>query len=342
MLDDWSIPIKSAYNDEIFLNWGPVNRPISLFSSRQRTDHMLALDIQQLRKTYRGGLEALKGIDLAVQEGDFYALLGPNGAGKSTTIGIISSLVNKTSGTVKIFGYDLDKQLELAKAQIGLVPQEFNFSQFEKVQQIVVQEAGFYGVPRRVALERAEEYLTALDLWGKRDHAARTLSGGMKRRLMIARALMHRPRLLILDEPTAGVDIEIRRSMWQFLQDLNRQGVTIILTTHYLEEAEMLCRNIGIINHGEIIENTSMRALLSKLQKETVILDLDKPAASVVLKGYDYRAVSEQSLEVDISKESGLNPVFLQLQEQQINVWSMRNKSNRLEELFVSLVEGNR
>lgn len=303
---------------------------------------MLALDIQQLKKTYHGGVEALKGIDLTVQEGDFYALLGPNGAGKSTTIGIMSSLVNKTSGTVKIFGYDIDTQLEQAKAQIGLVPQEFNFSQFEKVEQIVVQEAGFYGVPRKVALERAEQYLTALDLWGKKDKQARTLSGGMKRRLMIARALMHRPRLLILDEPTAGVDIEIRRSMWQFLQELNAQGVTIILTTHYLEEAEMLCRNIGIISNGQIIENTSMRELLGKLQKETVILDLDKPAAAIVLQGYDYRAVSEMSLEVDICKKDGLNAVFQQLSAQHANVWSMRNKSNRLEELFVSLVEGDR
>jgi ABC-2 type transport system ATP-binding protein len=303
---------------------------------------MLALDIQQLKKTYHGGVEALKGIDLTVQEGDFYALLGPNGAGKSTTIGIMSSLVNKTSGTVKIFGYDIDTQLEQAKAQIGLVPQEFNFSQFEKVEQIVVQEAGFYGVPRKIALERAEQYLTELDLWGKKDKQARTLSGGMKRRLMIARALMHRPRLLILDEPTAGVDIEIRRSMWQFLQDLNAQGVTIILTTHYLEEAEMLCRNIGIISNGQIIENTSMRELLGKLQKETVILDLDKPAAAVALQGYDYRAVSDMSLEVDICKKDGLNAIFQQLSAQHVNVWSMRNKSNRLEELFVSLVEGDR
>ena len=207
-----------------------------------KSDKMLALDIQQLRKTYQGGVEALKGINLAVEEGDFYALLGPNGAGKSTTIGIISSLVNKTSGSVKVFGYDIDTQLELAKSQIGLVPQEFNFSQFEKVQQIVVQQAGFYGVPRKIAEERAEKYLTQLDLWEKRDKQARTLSGGMKRRLMIARALMHQPRLLILDEPTAGVDIEIRRSMWSFLQNLNAEGVTIILTTHYLEEAEMLCR----------------------------------------------------------------------------------------------------
>lgn len=303
---------------------------------------MLALDIQQLRKTYQGGVEALKGINLAVEEGDFYALLGPNGAGKSTTIGIISSLVNKTSGSVKVFGYDIDTQLELAKSQIGLVPQEFNFSQFEKVQQIVVQQAGFYGVPRKIAEERAEKYLTQLDLWEKRDKQARTLSGGMKRRLMIARALMHQPRLLILDEPTAGVDIEIRRSMWSFLQNLNAEGVTIILTTHYLEEAEMLCRNIGIIDKGRIVENTSMQNLLSKLQVETFLLDLDRPAASVQLEGVTYKAASELSLEVEIQKSDGLNGVFEQLNRQQVKVLSMRNKANRLEELFVSLVEKGR
>ena len=307
-----------------------------------KSDKMLALDIQQLRKTYQGGVEALKGINLAVEEGDFYALLGPNGAGKSTTIGIISSLVNKTSGSVKVFGYDIDTQLELAKSQIGLVPQEFNFSQFEKVQQIVVQQAGFYGVPRKIAEERAEKYLTQLDLWEKRDKQARTLSGGMKRRLMIARALMHQPRLLILDEPTAGVDIEIRRSMWSFLQNLNAEGVTIILTTHYLEEAEMLCRNIGIIDKGRIVENTSMQNLLRKLQVETFLLDLDRPAASVQLEGVTYKAASELSLEVEIQKSDGLNGVFEQLNRQQVKVLSMRNKANRLEELFVSLVEKGR
>jgi len=303
---------------------------------------MLALDIHQLRKTYQGGVEALKGIDLAVEEGDFYALLGPNGAGKSTTIGIISSLVNKTSGSVKVFGYDIDTDLEDAKSQIGLVPQEFNFSQFEKVEQIVVQQAGFYGVPRKVAEERAEKYLTQLDLWEKRDKQARTLSGGMKRRLMIARALMHQPKLLILDEPTAGVDIEIRRSMWSFLQDLNAEGVTIILTTHYLEEAEMLCRNIGIIDKGQIVENTSMRNLLSKLQVETFLFDLDRPAADVRLTGFKSHPVGEQSLEVEIQKSDGLNSVFEQLNNQKIKVLSMRNKANRLEELFVSLVEKGR
>ncbi|WP_024872746.1 ABC transporter ATP-binding protein [Tolumonas lignilytica] len=303
---------------------------------------MLAIDIQQLRKTYQGGVEALKGIDLAVDEGDFYALLGPNGAGKSTTIGIISSLVNKTSGSVRVFGYDIDTHLEEAKSQIGLVPQEFNFSQFEKVEQIVVQQAGFYGVPRKVAEARAEKYLKELDLWEKRDKQARTLSGGMKRRLMIARALMHQPRLLILDEPTAGVDIEIRRSMWSFLKNLNAEGVTIILTTHYLEEAEMLCRNIGIIDQGRIVENTSMRHLLSKLQVETFYLDLDRSAASVQLKGFKSHPVGEQSLEVEIQKSDGLNGVFEQLNQQQVKVLSMRNKANRLEELFVSLVEKGR
>lgn len=303
---------------------------------------MLALNIHELKKTYPGGVEALKGIDLTVQEGDFYALLGPNGAGKSTTIGIISSLVNKTSGSVKVFGYDIDTQLELAKAQIGLVPQEFNFSQFEKVEQIVIQQAGFYGVPRNIAIERAEKYLKELDLWDKRDKQARTLSGGMKRRLMIARALMHQPRLLILDEPTAGVDIEIRRSMWTFLKNLNAEGVTIILTTHYLEEAEMLCRNIGIIDKGRIVENTSMSKLLNKLQVETFLFDLDCSAAQVQLSGFKHQPAGEQTLEVEIQKTDGLNGVFEQLNQQQIKVLSMRNKANRLEELFVSLVEKGR
>ncbi len=325
--------------EQVIIRYLPCALPLS---NMKNSDTMLALDIQQLRKTYQGGVEALKGIDLAVEEGDFYALLGPNGAGKSTTIGIISSLVNKSAGSVKVFGYDIDTQLEQAKAQIGLVPQEFNFSQFEKVEQIVVQQAGFYGVPRKVAEERAEKYLTQLDLWEKRDKQARTLSGGMKRRLMIARALMHEPRLLILDEPTAGVDIEIRRSMWQFLQELNAEGITIILTTHYLEEAEMLCRNIGIIDKGRIVENTSMRNLLSKLQVETFLLDLDRPAANVQLAGFKSHPAGELSLEVEIQKSDGLNGVFEQLNNQNIKVLSMRNKANRLEELFVSLVEKGR
>ena len=303
---------------------------------------MQALSLRALTKTYKSGVEALRGIDLDVEEGDFFGLLGPNGAGKSTTIGIISSLVNKSSGQVQIFGHDIDRELEVAKSQLGLVPQEFNFSQFEKVMQIVVNQAGMYGVPRKLAYERAEEYLTKLDLWEKRDHQARALSGGMKRRLMIARALMHRPRLLILDEPTAGVDIEIRRSMWHFLQELNQQGVTIILTTHYLEEAEMLCRNIGIIDRGRIIENTSMRQLLGKLHVETFVLDLAAPISGLVLPGFRWQQVNESGIEVEIEKRTGLNPLFAALSAQQVQVVSMRNKANRLEELFVRLVEEGR
>ncbi|KUE80101.1 ABC transporter ATP-binding protein [Aeromonas schubertii] len=304
---------------------------------------MKALEITALRKTYPGGVEALKGIDLCVEEGDFFALLGPNGAGKSTTIGIISSLVNKSAGQVKVFGHDIDRDLEKAKAQLGLVPQEFNFSQFEKVGQIVTNQAGFYGVPRHEAKIRAEKYLRQLDLWEKRDMQARTLSGGMKRRLMIARALMHEPKLLILDEPTAGVDIEIRRSMWQFLRDLNRQGVTIILTTHYLEEAEMLCRNIGIIDKGRLIENTSMKSLLGKLGRETFLLDLTAECpASLELPGYHCRCVDARTLEVELDKSQTLNGLFAALSELGIGVQSMRNKANRLEELFVHLVEEGR
>lgn len=248
-----------------------------------------ALELSQLTKTYPGGVRALRGIDLSVEDGDFYALLGPNGAGKSTTIGIISSLVNKTSGSVKVFGYDLEKQVVQAKQQLGLVPQEFNFNPFETVLQIVLNQAGYYGVSRPVAVQRAEQYLSQLDLWEKRNERARNLSGGMKRRLMIARALMHQPKLLILDEPTAGVDIELRRSMWTFLKSLNAQGTTIILTTHYLEEAEMLCRNIGIIQHGELVENTSMKQLLSQLESETFIFDLVPKSPIPQLLGYESR-----------------------------------------------------
>ena len=322
------------------LSWRLWPRPEAGFADWRVS--MQALTIKGLCKTYKGGVEALKGIDLCVEQGDFYALLGPNGAGKSTTIGIISSLVNKSSGSVQVFGHDLDRELELAKSQIGLVPQEFNFSQFEKVVQIVVNQAGYYGVPRALAFERAEKYLKQLDLWEKRDQQARTLSGGMKRRLMIARALMHEPKLLILDEPTAGVDIEIRRSMWQFLQQLNEQGVTIILTTHYLEEAEMLCRNIGIIDRGRIIENTTMRELLSKLKEETFILDLDCCASAITLDGFKWSRVNETSIEVEVEKSKGLNLLFAQLSAQQVKVLSMRNKANRLEELFVKLVEEGR
>ncbi|MGY3945165.1 ABC transporter ATP-binding protein [Aeromonas tecta] len=303
---------------------------------------MNALEISGLKKTYQGGIEALKGIDLTVKQGDFFALLGPNGAGKSTTIGIISSLVNKSAGKVKVFGYDIDGQLEHAKAQLGLVPQEFNFSQFEKVSQIVTHQAGFYGVPSGEAKVRAEKYLRQLDLWDKRDMAARTLSGGMKRRLMIARALMHEPKLLILDEPTAGVDIEIRRSMWQFLQQLNEQGVTIILTTHYLEEAEMLCRNIGIIDKGRLIENTSMKNLLGKLGRETFMLDLAPGSAVPNVPEFQGRMQDERTLEVDLDKSQSLNSLFEQLSAQGVQVLSMRNKANRLEELFVNLVEEGR
>lgn len=302
----------------------------------------LALDIKQLHKVYKSGTVALKGIDLEVQQGDFFALLGPNGAGKSTSIGIISSLVNKSSGTVKVFDYDLDTHLEDAKSQLGLVPQEFNFNQFETVLQIVLNQAGYYGVPRSVAIVRAEKYLGQLGLWEKRHARSRELSGGMKRRLMIARALMHEPKLLILDEPTAGVDIELRRSMWEFLKEINQQGVTIILTTHYLEEAESLCRNIAIIDKGQIVENTSMKNLLSKLNKETFLLDIAPTDNAVTLEGYQFRQLDSHSLEVDVEKAQGLNGVFSALTAQGIQVLSMRNKANRLEELFVSLVENGR
>lgn len=299
---------------------------------------MYALEIDQLRKTYQGGFEALKGVSLTVRKGDFYALLGPNGAGKSTTIGIISSLVNKTSGQVKVFGHNIDTHLEQAKQHLGLVPQEFNFNPFETVEQIVMQQAGYYGVSASLAKERAKIYLTQLDLWDKRKDRARNLSGGMKRRLMIARALMHEPQLLILDEPTAGVDIELRRSMWAFLKQINQQGITIILTTHYLEEAEMLCRNIGIINRGELIENTSMKGLLGKLSVETFILDIDDERLLQPLTDVISQRIVDGSLEIELEKSQGLNSVFTQLTQQGVKVLSMRNKANRLEELFVTIV----
>lgn len=305
----------------------------------KETKLTFALDLQQLKKTYKSGTVALSGIDLQVQQGDFFALLGPNGAGKSTCIGIISSLVNKSSGSVKVFGFDLDSQLEDAKSQLGLVPQEFNFNQFETVLQIVVNQAGYYGVSKALALPRAEKYLSQLGLWEKRNARARELSGGMKRRLMIARALMHEPKLLILDEPTAGVDIELRRSMWEFLKEINAAGVTIILTTHYLEEAESLCRNIAIINKGKIVENTSMKALLAKLTKETFVLDLARAASIDALPGFTVRQLDAQTLEIDVEKGQGVNAVFAALTAQGVEVLSMRNKANRLEELFVSLVE---
>ncbi|STD27340.1 ABC transporter ATP-binding protein [Enterococcus mundtii] len=298
-----------------------------------------ALEINELRKIYGTGVEALRGIDLTVEEGDFYALLGPNGAGKSTTIGIITSLVNKTSGKVKVFGYDLDTDLVRAKQQIGLVPQEFNFNPFETVQQIVVNQAGYYGVSRNEALKRSEKYLKQSNLWEKRNVRARMLSGGMKRRLMIARALMHEPKLLILDEPTAGVDIELRREMWEFLRELNNAGTTIILTTHYLEEAEMLCRNIGIIQSGGLIENTSMKALLSKLQFETFIFDLAPYDKKPEIIGYTSILEDERTLAVEVERDQGVNGIFEQLSAQGIKVLSMRNKSNRLEELFLKITE---
>ncbi len=303
---------------------------------------MSALTIRNLTKTYANGVQALKGIDLDVEQGDFFALLGPNGAGKSTTIGVISSLVNKSGGEVSIFGHSLDTDRSLAKKKIGVVPQEFNFNQFEKVFDIVVTQAGFYGIPAPLARERAEKYLRQLGLWDKRDMQSRTLSGGMKRRLMIARALVHEPDLLILDEPTAGVDIELRRSMWDFLTRINQEGKTIILTTHYLEEAESLCRNIAIIDHGVIVENTNMRSLLEKLQVETFILDLARPVESApVLEGFEVLLRDAQTLEVAVPKTKSLNTLFVALAEQQFEVMSMRNKANRLEELFVRLVDKN-
>jgi ABC-2 type transport system ATP-binding protein len=301
-----------------------------------------ALTITQLRKVYANGFEALKGIDISVEEGDFFALLGPNGAGKSTTIGVICSLVNKTAGQVKIFDTDIDQDFASAKRYLGVVPQEFNFNQFETVFEILVNQGGYYGLPRQLACERAEKYLKKLSLWEKRNEASRNLSGGMKRRLMIARALVHEPRLLILDEPTAGVDIEIRRSMWQFLREINTQGTTIILTTHYLEEAENLCRNIAIIDQGKIVQNSSMKSLLKQLHAEVFILDLEQPLQQApVLAGFNCVLADANTLEVQVDKTVNINALFDALSEQQIRIGSMRNKSNRLEELFVSLVAGN-
>ena len=297
-----------------------------------------ALSIAGLKKVYAGGFTALKGIDLEVKEGDFFALLGPNGAGKSTTIGIICSLVRKTEGSVKIFGIDVDKDFAAAKRLIGVVPQEFNFSIFEKVGDIIEVQAGFYGLSLREGAVNTEKYLKRLGLWDKRNAQARYLSGGMKRRLMIARALVHEPQLLILDEPTAGVDIEIRRSMWAFLEEMNRAGTTIILTTHYLEEAESLCRNIAIIDHGEIVENTSMRALLGQLTTETFVVDLAEPVeAAPEVPGFAFRKVDAQRLELDLTRGQHLNAAFAALDGAGLKVMSLRNKSNRLEQLFVSL-----
>ncbi|HXA35030.1 MAG TPA: ABC transporter ATP-binding protein [Steroidobacteraceae bacterium] len=303
---------------------------------------MQALVLRQLTKIYKNGIKALRAIDLDVDEGDFFALLGPNGAGKTTAIGIVTSLVNKTSGIVEVFGHDIDRELEVAKSCIGLVPQEINFNQFETCFTIVVNQAGFYGIPRPLAKERAQKYLKQLQLWDRRNSIARSLSGGMKRRLMIARALMHEPKLLILDEPTAGVDIEVRRSMWEFLRNINDAGTTIILTTHYLEEAENLCRNVAIIDGGRIIERDTMANVLRKLQTEVFVFNLrGARTAAPQLSGFTAVLVDEHTLEIEMSKTQSLNDIFAQLSAQGIEVTSMRNKVNRLEELFIRLVDGS-
>lgn len=302
-----------------------------------------ALAIRDLRKTYNEKFEALKGISLDVMPGDFFAVLGPNGAGKSTTIGIISSLVRKTSGQVSVFGVDIDENFSEAKKYLGVVPQEFNFSMFEKVEDIILQQAGYYGLPRAQALVQTEKYLKKLSLWDKRHTAARMLSGGMKRRLMIARALVHEPKLLILDEPTAGVDIELRRSMWDFLREMNASGTTIILTTHYLEEAESLCRNVAIIDQGRIVKNTSVKSLLQQLNKEVFIFDVQGSLNQLpVLEGHSVARIDDHSFEVEVEKGQSLNQVFSRLTEQGVQIISMRNKANRLEELFVAMVNANK
>ncbi|MFV8817201.1 ABC transporter ATP-binding protein [Haliea sp. E17] len=302
-----------------------------------------ALTIENLSKTYGNGFQALKGISLTVEQGDFYALLGPNGAGKSTTIGIICSLVNKTGGRVRVFDADIDVNFPAAKKYIGIVPQEFNFNIFEKCFDIVANQGGYYGMPKALAEERAEKYLKELGIWDKRDTVGRALSGGMKRRLMIARALVHEPKLLILDEPTAGVDIEMRRSMWDFLKKINAEGTTIILTTHYLEEAEALCRHVGIINHGEIVENTSIKTLLRQLQREVFILDCVEELPEVLeINGFVTRRMDAHSMEVEVEKGQPINSVFTELDRLGIHISSMRNRANRLEEMFVKLVEGGK
>lgn len=303
---------------------------------------MPALLTQSLQKTYANGFRALAGVDLEVAEGDFFALLGPNVAGKSTLIGIVCSLVNKTSGRVQVLGRDLDLDQEGVKRAIGLVPQEFNFNQFQKVEEIVVNQAGYYGIPRRQAKVNAERYLRQLELWDRRDRVARELSGGMKRRLMIARALVHEPRLLILDEPTAGVDIEIRRSMWTFLRDLNAQGVTIILTTHYLEEAEYLCRNLAIISRGEIIERAPVGEVLSRLRTETFVLNIRGQLVNLPeLGGYVLERLDSGTLEVEVTRDQGINGLFESLSRNGIEVISMRNKQNRLEQLFIDILHAD-
>jgi ABC-2 type transport system ATP-binding protein len=301
---------------------------------------MNALSLRNLRKTYSNGFEALKGIDLDVEAGDFFALLGPNGAGKSTSIGIICSLVNASSGTVTVFGHDLRRERDKAKNCIGVVPQEINFNQFETVSSILLNQAGYYGVPRKLALQRSEKCLTQMELWDMRNTVSRRLSGGMKRRVMIARAMMHEPKLLILDEPTAGVDIEIRRSMWKLMREVNGQGTTIILTTHYLEEAESLCRNIAIIDQGRIVEHSDMKSLLARLNIDHFLLDLADPvAAAPVIEGVHIERASDRVLDVSVPKTFGLNQLFSRLSEQGIKVISLRNKSNRLEQLFLDLID---
>jgi ABC-2 type transport system ATP-binding protein len=299
----------------------------------------LALKVSNLKKTYKNGTVALKGLDLKVQAGEIFALLGPNGAGKSTLIGIISSLVNATSGEVEVFGDSLIKQRNLVKSHIGLVPQEFNFNMFEKPMDVLVNQAGYYGVPRKVAIKRAEKYLKQLQLWEKKDIISRSLSGGMKRRLMIARAMMNEPKLLILDEPTAGVDIEIRRSMWEFVEQIANDGTTIILTTHYLEEAEQLCKNIAIINHGEIIKNTTIKQLLTTLDIETFIFDLDRKPEAELLNLLAAEMIDDNSIQIDVPKSQALNDVFQKIDSQGYKVLSMRNKVNRLEELFFKMTQ---
>jgi len=304
---------------------------------------MNALSIQNLTKVYANGVSALKGIDLKVAEGDFFALLGQNGAGKSTTIGIICSLVNKTAGKVFIFGHDADIERAAAKSLIGVVPQEMNFSLFEKISQILINQAGYYGIPQKIAMERMEIYLKEMGIWEMHNEPAFRLSGGMKRRLMIARALMNEPKLLILDEPTAGVDIELRHTLWRFLTKLNQQGTTIILTTHYLEEAEQLCKNLAIIDHGEIIENANMKSLINRLNVQTIVLDIEKPLLHTVkLDGFNHRFTDETTIEIEIYRGQSLNQLFQFLTQQNITITSMRNKTNRLEELFIHLVSANK
>ncbi len=301
---------------------------------------MHAIEIKNLEKTYHSGQRALNGVDLTIERGDFFALLGPNGAGKSTTIGIICGLVNKSKGLVKVFEHDIDVESDAAKAALGIVPQEINFSQFESCLEIVVNQGGYYGVPRKLASKRAEKYLSQLGLWEKRNICSRELSGGLKRRLMIARALIHEPEILILDEPTAGVDVELRRSMWDFLIETNRRGTTILLTTHYLEEAERLCKNIAIIDEGSIIKNTSLKGLLHTLNKETFVLDLAEPFEFIPkVNGYELILVDKSTVEVEVEQKKNINDLFVELNKHNISVRSIRSKSNRLEELFLALVD---